>query len=85
MLIFFQGFLLSLSLIIAIGVQNAFVVKQVLLKNHIFVVSGFVLSVMFLMLAGIFGVGEFLTKNTIINLTIATLGILLIYIMGLFL
>ncbi|WP_258865023.1 LysE family transporter [Helicobacter sp. MIT 14-3879] len=60
MLLFFKGFFLSLSLISAIGAQNAFIIKQGINKNHIFMVSGICfLCDIVLMLVGIFGVGEF--------------------------
>ncbi|BEG57440.1 hypothetical protein NHP21005_11280 [Helicobacter sp. NHP21005] len=57
---FLKGFFLSLSLIVAIGVQNAFIIKQGMIKNHIFIVSGicFICDVV-LMGLGVFGVGGF--------------------------
>lgn len=83
MLLFFKGFLLSLSLIAAIGAQNAFIIKQGIMKNHIFVVSGicFICDVV-LMGLGVFGVGEFLAKNRILNLIIALVGILFVLYYG---
>ncbi|WP_199770199.1 LysE/ArgO family amino acid transporter, partial [Helicobacter mesocricetorum] len=83
MLLFFKGFLLSLSLIAAIGAQNAFIIKQGISRNHIFIVSGicFICDVI-LMGFGVFGVGEFLAKNPVINLTIAILGILFVLYYG---
>ncbi|WP_254422371.1 LysE/ArgO family amino acid transporter [Helicobacter bilis] len=67
--IFLKGFLLSLSLIVAIGAQNAFIIKQGVTRNYVFVVSGicFICDVI-LMGLGIFGVGEFLAKNKVLNL-----------------
>ena len=35
---FIQGFIIGLSLIIAIGPQNLFVIRQGLIKNYIFIV-----------------------------------------------
>ena len=35
---FFTGLLLGWSLIIAIGAQNAYVLKQGLLKSHVFII-----------------------------------------------
>ncbi|SQH70871.1 LysE/ArgO family amino acid transporter [Helicobacter mustelae] len=83
MLLFFKGFLLSLSLIVAIGAQNAFIIKQGISRNHIFIVSGicFVCDVI-LMGLGVFGVGEFLAKNRILNLLIASVGILFVLYYG---
>lgn len=79
MIVFFKGFLLSLSLIAVIGAQNAFVIKQAISKNHIFVVCGICfLCDAVLMNVGIFGVGEFLAKHRILNLSIAIIGILFV-------
>lgn len=36
---FLQGFATSAGLIIAIGTQNAFVLKQAILRNHIFLIA----------------------------------------------
>jgi L-lysine exporter family protein LysE/ArgO len=38
MLAFIPGFLTGLSLIIAIGAQNAFVIRQGLLRQHVFLI-----------------------------------------------
>ena len=80
---FLKGFFLTLSLIVAIGAQNAFIIKQGIMKNHIFVVSGicFICDVV-LMGLGVFGVGEFLAKNRILNLLIASVGILFVLYYG---
>ncbi|WP_301006732.1 LysE family transporter [Helicobacter sp. UBA3407] len=85
MSIFFKGFFLSLSLLVAIGAQNVFIIKQGISKNHIFVVSGicFFCDVV-LMGFGIFGIGEFLAKNRILNLLIASVGILFVLYYGFF-
>lgn len=81
--IFLKGFLLSLSLIVAIGAQNAFIIKQGTTRNYVFVVSGicFICDVI-LMGLGIFGVGEFLAKNKVLNLLIASAGILFVVYYG---
>ncbi|AQQ60455.1 l-lysine exporter LysE [Helicobacter bilis] len=82
-IIFFKGFLLSLSLIVAIGAQNIFIIKQAMLKNHIFAVclTCFLCDVI-LMFVGIFGVGEFLAKNRILNLCIAIFGSMFVFYYG---
>ncbi len=55
-----SGFLLGLSLIIAIGSQNAFVLKQGLKREHIFFVCLFcAVSDAFLISAGVGGFGGF--------------------------
>lgn len=82
-MLFMQGFFLSLSLIVAIGAQNAFIIKQGLLKNHIFIVSSICfLCDIVLMLVGIFGVGEFLAKNPIMQFGIAGLGAIFVFYYG---
>ncbi|WP_201596684.1 LysE/ArgO family amino acid transporter [Psychrobacter fulvigenes] len=55
---YISGFLLGLSLIIAIGSQNAFVLKQGLRREHIFFICLFcALSDAFLITAGVAGFG----------------------------
>lgn len=77
--IFFKGFFLSLSLIVAIGAQNAFVLRQGIAKNNIFYVCIVCFLCDFiLILVGIFGVGEIISKNVIINILIAVFGILFV-------
>ncbi|MWP62561.1 LysE/ArgO family amino acid transporter [Gilliamella sp. Pas-s25] len=70
-----RGALISASLIIAIGAQNLFVLKQGLLKNHIFCVSAICFICDFaLMSVGIFGVGTFIGSNPLITNILAILG-----------
>ena len=40
---FLNGFLIGASLIIAIGAQNAFILRQGLLKSHVFICASFAL------------------------------------------
>lgn len=64
---FLQGAITGLGLIAAIGSQNAFVIKQGLLKNRVFLVSSICfLSDVFLLCLGIFGVGELIVKSPLI-------------------
>lgn len=71
-----KGFLLMLSLIVAIGAQNMFVIKQAILKNHIFAICTICfLCDAILMSFGIFGIGEILAKSKTISLIITILGI----------
>ena len=59
MVSFFSGFGLSLSLILAIGAQNAFVLRQGLLERHVFWVCVIcAVSDAFLISAGIMGMGR---------------------------
>lgn len=80
---FLKGFFLSLSLIVAIGAQNAFIIKQGITRNHVFAMSGicFICDVI-LMGFGVFGVGEFLAKNIILNFLIASFGIAFVVYYG---
>ena len=56
---YISGFLLGLSLIIAIGSQNAFVLKQALKREHIFFVCLFcAVSDAILISAGVGGFGS---------------------------
>ena len=57
---FFTGFFLGLSLILAIGAQNAFVLRQGILKEHIFFVVLFCsLADALLIIVGISGISFF--------------------------
>ena len=59
---FVSGFLLSFSLILAIGPQNAFVLRQGLLRQHVFPIAVFcATSDIILILLGIFGVGSLIS------------------------
>ena len=64
---FLTGFILGLSLIIAIGAQNSFVLRQGLMGRHVFTVALFCsLSDAILIIVGVFGISIFL--NNYINL-----------------
>ena len=59
---FVSGFLLSFSLILAIGPQNAFVLRQGLLRQHVFPIAVFcATSDIILILLGIFGFGSIIS------------------------
>ena len=65
-LAFFTGFFLGLSLIVAIGAQNAFVLRQGILRQHIFYIALFcAISDSLLITLGILGISYFL--NDFIN------------------
>ncbi len=60
---FLSGFLLSFSLIFAIGPQNAFVLRQGLLKQHVLPIAFFcTLSDIILILLGVFGLGSIISN-----------------------
>ena len=59
---FISGFLLGLSLIVAIGAQNAFVLRQGLRREHVFAVCAVcALSDAVLIAAGVAGFGALVT------------------------
>ncbi|MTI11195.1 LysE/ArgO family amino acid transporter [Curvivirga aplysinae] len=59
-----QGFLLGAGLIIAIGAQNAFILKQGLKREYVFALSTFCfLSDALLIIAGIAGMGTLVSSN----------------------
>ena len=62
-LAFISGFFLSLSLIVAIGPQNAFVLRQGLLRQHVFAIAAFcAVSDIILISLGVFGIGSVITE-----------------------
>lgn len=71
---FLEGCGTGASLIIAIGAQNAFVLKQGILKNHVFATALFcAITDALLITIGVAGFGELLTLNPIL-LVIAKWG-----------
>ena len=63
---FFTGFFLGLSLIVAIGAQNAFVLRQGILRQHVFYIALFCsISDALLIIIGVVGISYFL--NDFIN------------------
>ena len=82
--IYIKGFVVTISLIMAIGAQNAYVLKLGLLKQYVLLA---VLMCIFFdwlhIAAGIFGLGYFIQGNQILTNSIAVFGIvfLIIYAM----
>jgi L-lysine exporter family protein LysE/ArgO len=65
---FFAGFSLGISLILAIGAQNAFVLKQGLKKHHVFVVCFIcALSDALLITAGVVVLALLFSSTQILN------------------
>jgi L-lysine exporter family protein LysE/ArgO len=59
---FLMGFFIGLSLIVAIGAQNAFVLRQGILRQHIFIIALFcAISDSLLITIGVLGISYFLT------------------------
>ncbi len=72
-----HGFLVSFGLIVAIGAQNAHVLKQGLLKQHIFwVCLVCFLCDAILMSLGVLGLGVLIAENRAATLTLAVVGTL---------
>ena len=61
--VWLEGFAISITLIFALGPQNVFVLRQGLMKNHVFIsclVCAF--SDALLIAAGVLGVGAFISE-----------------------
>lgn len=68
------GFFLGASLIIAIGAQNAFILRQGLLRSHVFVLCLIcALSDALLIVAGVAGLGTLIAKSPKL-ITMVTIG-----------
>lgn len=71
---FISGFFLGLSLIIAIGAQNAFILRQGLLRQHVFVLCLIcALSDALLIAAGVAGLGTLIASSPRL-ITFVTIG-----------
>ncbi|MBB3235260.1 LysE/ArgO family amino acid transporter [Phyllobacterium endophyticum] len=69
-----SGFLLGASLIIAIGAQNAFILRQGLLRQHVFILSLIcALSDALLITAGVAGLGTLIARSPTL-ISVVTLG-----------
>lgn len=80
--IYLKGFIVTISLIMAIGAQNAYVLKLGLLKQHVLMAVLMCISFdIILISAGVFGLGYFIQGNQFLINCIAVIGIvfLLIY------
>lgn len=63
-----KGALVSGALIVAIGAQNAFVLKQGLLKRHVFWVAAICFGCDFMLIgAGVLGLGSLLGQNALLS------------------
>jgi len=75
--IFLKGFIVTFSLIVAIGAQNAYVLKLGLLKQYVGIaVTLCILFDTLLISAGVFGLGFFIQGNQFLINIIAVIGIL---------
>lgn len=80
----FHGFWVSFGLIVAIGAQNAHVLKQGLLKQHVFWVclTCFLCDVV-LISAGVLGLGTLIGQSKTALLSLAVIGVLFLFWYGL--
>lgn len=78
-----KGFTVSFSLICAIGAQNAYVLKQSLLKNHIFWICLTCFLCDFLLIfLGVFGVGKIINQNKTILILLTLIGAAFLFYYG---
>lgn len=84
MAFFIQGFLVCGGLIIAIGAQNAFVLKQGLLKRNILAVilTCFLCDIILISL-GVLGLGSLITESPIATVALAIVGAVFLFVYGL--
>ncbi|MDG2946306.1 LysE/ArgO family amino acid transporter [Bisgaard Taxon 10/6] len=84
MTFFIQGFLVCGGLIIAIGAQNAFVLKQGLLKRNILAVilTCFVCDFVLISL-GVLGLGSLISESTVATVALAIVGAVFLFVYGL--
>lgn len=72
-----NGFLLSIGLIVAIGPQNAYVIRKGLVKRHVFLVTtACFLGDAVLILLGTGGVGTLLVEGEPLALVVTALGVI---------
>lgn len=75
--VFFEGFGMSAGLIIAIGAQNAYVLKQGIKRQNVLLIA-FLCSIIdtFLIICGVIGMGELINRNKTLLIGATVLGIL---------
>lgn len=74
---FLSGFFLGASLIIAIGAQNAFILRQGLLRQHVFILCLIcALSDALLIIVGVAGLGQFISGNPMLVKWVTIGGVL---------
>ncbi|HBO37591.1 MAG TPA: amino acid transporter [Pasteurellaceae bacterium] len=80
---FIQGFLISGGLIVAIGAQNAYVLKQGLLKRHIFWISLTCFLCDFILISlGVLGLGYLISQSPIASVALSFVGALFLLVYG---
>jgi L-lysine exporter family protein LysE/ArgO len=77
---FVSGFFLGLSLIVAIGAQNAFILRQGLLRQHVFVLCLIcALSDALLIAAGVAGLGTLISNSPTLIMAVTIGGALFLF------
>lgn len=81
--IFLQGFAVCFGLIVSIGAQNAFLLKQGILKQHVFWVATLCfLGDVLLMTLGVLGLGLIIADKPLLSLMIAIAGACFLFTYG---
>lgn len=84
MTFFIQGFLVCGGLIIAIGAQNAFVLKQGLLKRNILAVILTCFACDFILISlGVLGLGSLISESPVATVALAVVGAVFLFVYGL--
>lgn len=79
-----QGFVFSLGLIIAIGAQNAFILRQGISKKHVFAAAfTATISDSILIFLGVGGLGSIISQNELLLLIAKWGGFIFLFIYGL--
>ena len=82
--IMLKGFVVTFSLIVAIGAQNAYLLKLGLLKQHVLIAVSMCIFFDFALIsAGVFGLGFFIQGNQFLINSIAIVGIVFLIIYAL--
>ncbi|MDU8924910.1 LysE/ArgO family amino acid transporter [Pasteurellaceae bacterium LIM206] len=80
---YIQGFLVCSGLIIAIGAQNAFVLKQGLLRKNILAVVLTCFACDFILISmGVLGLGNLISSNPIATVALAIVGAVFLLVYG---
>lgn len=80
---FLQGFIVCFGLIVSIGAQNAFLLKQAILKQHVFWIATicFLCDVL-LMTIGVLGLGTLIAQSLIFSLILSIFGAIFLFTYG---
>lgn len=80
---FLHGFVVCFGLIVSIGAQNAFLLKQGILKQHVFWIATICfLCDIILMSLGVLGLGSLIAQSPIASLSLAVIGAIFLFTYG---